>query len=125
GMNFLNTRRDSGSATNTGITNLKVIRPGYDPNTTQVFQNNYLEHLKQFSVLRFMDWTQTNNSTIVNWSDRTLPTDARQSNTKGVAWEYVVQLANMLHKDVWVNVPAKASNDYVTQLANFLKNNLD
>jgi hypothetical protein len=31
----------------------------------------------------------------------------------------------MLHKDVWINVPAKATDDYVTQLASFLKNNLD
>src|SRR5438128_1868865 len=82
------TRRDTNGALNTGVTNIKLIRPGYDPNTTQVFTTPYLDHLKQFSVLRFMDWTGTNNSTVVNWSDRTLASSARQSSTNGVAWEY-------------------------------------
>lgn len=125
GMNFRNTRKDAGSALNTGVTNIKMIRPGYAANTTQVFSDLYLQHLSQFSVLRMMDWTGTNNSTVVNWSDRTTPNSARQSSTSGVAWEYVVQMANQLHKDVWVNIPARASDDYVTQLATLLKNTLD
>jgi hypothetical protein len=125
GINFTNTRRDPFGPTNTGITNLKLIRPGYDPNTTQVFTDAYLQHLSQFSVLRFMDWTQTNNSTVVNWSDRVTPDYARQSSTTGVAWEYVIQLANLTHKDIWVNVPAKANDDYIANLAALLKNSLD
>ena len=124
-LQMTNTRRNPGDPLNTGITNLRVIRPGYDPNTTQVFQDSYLQHLKQFSTLRFMDWTQTNNSTVANWSDRTTLTSARQSSTNGVAWEYVVQLANQLHKDIWINIPARATDDYITQLATLLKNTLD
>ena len=125
GMDFRNTQRDANSATNTGITTIKMVRPGYDPNTTQIFTNLYLQQLSQFSVLRFMDWTGTNNSTEVNWSDRTLTTSASQSSTNGVAWEYVVDLANQLHKDIWINIPAMATDDYVTQLATLLKNTLD
>ncbi len=124
-LQLTNTRRTPGDPLNTGITNLRVIRPGYDPNTTQVFQDSYLQHLKQFSTLRFMDWTQTNNSTVTNWSDRTTLASARQSSTSGVAWEYVVQLANQLHKDIWINIPVRATDDYVTQLATLLKNTLD
>jgi len=45
--------------TGTGITNLKVIRPGYAPDTTQVFTDEYLKHLEQFGVLRFMSFTNT------------------------------------------------------------------
>src|SRR5439155_26809058 len=71
------------------------------------------------------DWTGTNNSTVVNWSVRTVASSARQSSTNGVAWEYVVQMANLVHKDLWINVPALATDDYVTQLATYLKNNLD
>ncbi len=125
GMNFRNTQRTATSATNTGITNIKMIRPGYDPNTTQIFTNAYLAQLSQFSTLRFMDWTQTNNSTVVNWSDRTTLNSASQASTKGVAWEYVVDLANQLHKDIWINIPINATDDYVTQLAALLKNTLD
>jgi hypothetical protein len=125
GMNFRNTRRTPGSPLNSGVTNLRVIRPGYDFNTTQTFRNEYLEHLKNFSVLRFMDWTATNDNQVVNWSDRTKLTDARQSSGKGVAWEYVVQLANQLDKDVWINVPANASDDYIQNLATLMRDQLE
>lgn len=125
GMNFRNTRRTPDAPLNSGITNLRVIRPGYDFNTTQVFRTEYLEHLKHFSVLRFMDWTQTNDNKLVNWSDRTKPNDARQSGGKGVAWEYVIQLANMLDKDVWINVPANANDDYIANLAAMMRDGLE
>lgn len=124
-LQFRNTRRTPASALNSGITNLKVIRPGYAANTTQVFQDNYLAHLKQFSVLRFMDWTATNNNQTVEWSQRTTLNSARQSSTNGVAWEHVIQLANQLDKDLWINIPAKASDNYVQQLAQLLKDTLE
>ncbi|MEO6434782.1 MAG: PA14 domain-containing protein, partial [Tepidisphaeraceae bacterium] len=124
-LQFINSRRDPGGATNTGITNLKVIRPGYAADTTQFFQNGYLEHLKQFGVLRFMDWGATNNNQVVDWSQRTTPGSARQSSTSGVAWEYAIDLANQLDKDVWINLPAKANDAYVQQLAQLLKDNLE
>src|SRR5262249_969333 len=77
-----------------GVKNVRLIRPGYAADTTQVFTNDFLAEIQPFSTLRFMDFTQTNNSTIVNWADRSHMTDAIQSTAKGVAWEYVIQLAN-------------------------------
>jgi VCBS repeat-containing protein len=111
--------------TNGGVKNIKLIRPGYDPNTTQVFTNQFLNTLQPFSTLRFMDWAQTNNNPDVNWADRSHVTDARQSTTNGVAWEYIIELANVTHKDLWINIPVNATDDYVTQLATLLKNTLD
>src|SRR5262249_27268821 len=105
-----------------GITNVHLIRPGYDATNPPTFTREFLAHLKRFSTLRFMDWTSTNNSTVVNWSDRTLPTGRQTVN--GVAWEYVIELANTLDKDIWVNVPAEASDDYVRQLATLLRDKL-
>ncbi len=124
GLVFSNTRRTAFGTLGTGITNIKLIRPGYAANTTQVFTNDYLAHLKQFTTIRFMDFTQTNNNAIVNWSDRAKVTDARQSTNKGVAWEYAIQMANQLKKDVWVNIPVNASDDYVKNLAQLFKANL-
>ncbi len=124
GLIFTNTQRTPGSAAGSGITNIRMIRPGYDPNTTQIFTNEYLAHLQQFTVLRFMDFTQTNNNPVVNWSDRAKVTDARQSTNKGVAWEYVIDLANQVHKDVWINIPEGATDDYIRNLAALFKANL-
>lgn len=125
GMNFTETRRSAGAELGSGVTNLRVIRPGYAPDTTQVFTNEYLRHLEQFSVLRFMSFTNTNNNPVVNWADRSLPTDPRQSTNRGVAWEYVIDIANQTGKDVWINVPGRASDDYVRNLAALFKERLN
>jgi Legume lectin domain/PKD domain len=113
------------SNTNGGVKNIRVISPGYNANTTQVFTNNFLNAIAPFSTLRFMDFTETNNSLIANWGDRSQVTDAEQSSAKGVAWEYVIQLANLTHKDIWVNIPVNATDDYVTQLATLMKTELN
>jgi regulation of enolase protein 1 (concanavalin A-like superfamily) len=125
GMSFTGTQRDPGSAIGSGITNLKLIRPGYDPNNYPTFQPAYLQHLSQLSTLRLMDFTQTNNNTVAEWSDRITPDYARQSTTKGAAWEYAIQLANQLDKDLWINIPSRASDDYVAHLAALLRDNLE
>ena len=124
GLNFFETKRTADAALGSGITNLRVIRPGYAPDTTQVFTNEYLKHLEQFSVLRFMSFTNTNNNPVVNWADRSKTTDARQATNRGVAWEYVIELANITGKDVWVNVPGRASDDYVRNMAALFKERL-
>ena len=72
-----------------------------------------------------MDFTNTNGSQVVNWSDRTLPDYYTQGKFGGVAWDYVVQLANITQKDIWINIPHKADNAFLDSLANFLQNGLD
>jgi hypothetical protein len=106
--------------TNGGIKNVKLIRPGYDPNTTEVFTKPFLEHVKRFGLLRFMDWTNTNDSLVVKWSDRTRPSMAQFTTVGGVPWEYIAQLANQVGADLWVTVPALADDTYVTELAKLL-----
>jgi len=128
---FDNTQRTSSSAYNTGITNLKILRPNY-ANSTQTFTNEFIDHVKRFNLIRFKEWQFTNDSRVVNWSDRTLPTEPSQlggrSNWdwdfRGVAWEYCIELANLVNADIWVNIPHKASDDYVKQLSVLLKNSL-
>ncbi len=107
-----------------GVRDVKVIRPGYAADTQQVFTNEFLASIRPFETLRLMDFLQTNNSPNVNWFERSLPTDASQATDKGVAWEYVVQLANEAQKDIWINVPFHATDDYVRNLAQFLRTNL-
>jgi hypothetical protein len=42
----------------------------------------------------------------------------------GVAWEHVVELANATGKDLWINIPVAATDDYVGELARMLKREL-
>src|SRR5205807_5801195 len=42
----------------------------------------------------------------------------------GCAWEYCIELANHTGKDIWINIPVAATDEYVRQLASMLKNRL-
>ena len=120
---FTNTKRTASSATNTGVTNVKCIRPGYPADGSQPFTTQFLQSFAPFQLFRTMDLTATNNSSVVNWSDRTPPGSGTRFN--GVSWEDIIQLANITGKDIWLNIPAQATDNYVTQLATLLKNSLN
>jgi hypothetical protein len=59
------------------------------------------------------------------WSTRVLPGYARQNTRSGIAWEYVILLANQASHDVWINVPLDATDDYVTRLAQLFRHGSD
>jgi len=133
---FTGTKRLPGDAPGTGLTDLHLIRPGYAPGTKQLYTNEFLASLRPFRVLRFMDWLATNDNPgfygdpghhALHWADRHVPSDATQQDVgdkHGVAWEYAVALANGAGKDMWINVPVAADDDYVRQLALLLKRTL-
>ncbi len=111
--------------TTDGVKNIKLIRPGYAPDTKEVFTKDFIKAIEPFSTLRTMDLTRTNGSDIVEWEERTKREDPLQATPKGVAWEYAIELANQTKKDLWINVPDQASEDYIKQLAKLFKENLD
>lgn len=104
------------------VRNIKIIRPGYTSNyQTQIFQPPYLNLLQPFVMLRLIDWGKTIDSPIVTWGDRTLEATYTQTRAQGVALEYMVELANTLQKDLWINIPHKADDNYVRQAARLLR----
>ena len=134
-VSFTNTKRTPASAPNTGITNLRVIRPGYPADTTQPFTREYLRSVAPFGLLRFMGFASTNDSNPaftdpdnhVHWANRHVPSDATQQDIGrqyGVAWEYAILLANLTGKDMWINIPVAADDDYVAKLAALLHDTL-
>lgn len=156
-LSFLKTQRDASSSINTGITNVRIIRPQFAPNgtkwwdsPTQEFTNPFLAALAPFSTLRFMDWTATNGSQVADWSQATPAnwptavhmiqtdgawqwnsTDGKMEPANGVwtdtaqSWQSVIDLANATGKDIWINIPVRATDDYVTSLATLLKSGLN
>lgn len=78
-----------------------------------------------FFMYRFMDMTMTNVSTIQNWSDRRKPTDCFMTGTKngikvGISYETAIAMCNEQGKDMWINVPAQANEDFVKKLARLI-----
>jgi hypothetical protein len=111
--------------TGTGIKNLKVIRPGYDANAAPLFTKAFLDHIARFKTVRLMDWLRTNNNTVTSWATRTTPDNTHFASPSGVPWEHIVALANQANKDIWINIPLRADDDYVAQLAKLLKSSLN
>ena len=83
----------------------------------QVFNPAFLKLIQNFRALRFMDWFQTNGSTLSSWTDRSIPTYAFFGTSKGVPIEIAVQLANAVSADAWMNVPVMADNEFIRQMA--------
>ncbi len=109
------------------VRNIRIIPDEYEGNEASMptFVPEFTQGLEPFSVIRFMDFTRTNTSEVEEWDDRVLKTSFIQGSEIGTSWGYAVELANQLNADMWMNVPYLASDDYITQLATYLKSNLN
>jgi hypothetical protein len=101
------------------IRNIQVVQAGNIAalNAGQLFNPRFLNAVQNFRTLRFMDWLSTNNNQLTSWSNRPLQTNAFWGTTLGVPIEVAVQLANVVSADAWLNVPAMADDNYITQMA--------
>lgn len=79
---------------------------------------------------RFMDWVQAYHDLTENWSD--VPTDLPMMFSSKhtqlmnkVPYSLIVDLCNRLDVDPWINIPARASDDFVDELSAFFAANLD
>ncbi|WP_232796491.1 hypothetical protein [Roseovarius salinarum] len=88
------------------------------------FNPHWLERMRGVSVLRFMDWMDTNNSKQGRWQDRPRPDDYTYAE-KGVPAEVMVALANELGADAWFCMPHLADDDYIRRFAETVKARLD
>lgn len=119
------------------LSNLRIIRPGYAWDTTQVFTTEWLAIAANYSILRMMDFMKTSgtittgreyfcNGGQTDWATRWSPTGT----AAGKIWErhsleQVVEFANGTGKDVWVCIPHKATDDYITGMFNLLNSQIN
>ncbi|MBM2816951.1 MAG: hypothetical protein HW421_3713 [Ignavibacteria bacterium] len=136
---FKNTKRSPESQLSSGITELKVMRPGYPLNTNKIFTDEYINLLKSadFACYRFYGvqniWDgEPAYPNPTKWQNRKTPLDACQNPMTATTgkrdawcWEYIIQLSNILKKDIWINIHISCDSDYVANLAQKLKTELD
>ncbi len=105
------------------------------------FLPEFIEFCRPFHALRFMDWMCTNGSLEEEWAHRKKrsfytmagesgnPDDGVSPTTRmrsgGVSIDVCIDLCNRLGVDAWFNVPHRATDDYIEQLARLVKDNLD
>jgi hypothetical protein len=80
--------------------------------------------IAQFSTIRFMDLLGTNGSPVSQWSQVTLPNQDTQAQPNGISMDLLSKIIKRTGRNAWVNVPHLATDDYVTQLANYLNTNI-
>ncbi|MDD4096550.1 MAG: hypothetical protein PHP22_09955 [Oscillospiraceae bacterium] len=105
------------------IRNIRILLPGADPE--ELFNPVFLEKCEPFAAIRFMDWGATNYSPLEDWGDRAKPEDITFTVGKGFPYEYMIELANTLHKDIWVCIPHRANDEYIREMAKLFGDGLD
>jgi hypothetical protein len=103
------------------LRNVRLILPGYEAvYAKQIFHPTFLGRIRGVGALRFMDWGNTNNSPVEHWSERATPS-MTQGTPRGVALEYMLELANQLDADAWFCVPHRADDHYIEEMAKLIK----
>ena len=88
------------------------------------FLPEFLDHMEGISVIRCEAWQLPEyNPGPLTWSDRLLPGHQTQASHRGVALEYVVDLANRLNSSLWLVSPVTAAGEdpYTRSLAEFVQ----
>ena len=86
-----------------------------------VFAPEFLDSLRPYKVLRFLDWSQANaNPATLSWGNRAAADSINQID-RGVALEHQIALANTTGAAPWFNIAWNADEDYVRRMAETVK----
>jgi hypothetical protein len=109
--------------------NFRLIIPGLPIDTPRVTNPAFAEAIIPFGgPLRMSVGPQRINveaGDLVDWAERVRPEQFPQTSTKGVAYEYLIAVANECGKDIWLSTPDRASDDFLARFANLMGNRLD
>ena len=108
-----------------GITNLYVMQPstpgGNDPLPVgTLFTPSALAMAANYSVLRCMDATATNNNRLSDWCHRPVTSDSTWSAFRAPL-EVLVAFANETGKNLYINIPSNASPAYLQECADLVQ----
>jgi hypothetical protein len=108
------------------VRNISVRLP-VEGSSDELFHPVFLERLRGFRTIRYMNWTlgqNRNNYTQGRWAERPKMTDARWS-IQGPPVEVMVALSNRLGADAWFSIPHRADDEYVREFAQLVRGRLD
>ncbi|MEG3125909.1 hypothetical protein U1738_18520, partial [Sphingomonas sp. GB1N7] len=82
----------------------------------------YVDDMKIYGVIRFLDWSNANNNLPITWATRALPGTAYV--TADQPLEDQIEIANAAGADAWFTVPWNADDDYVRRMATLIRDTL-
>jgi hypothetical protein len=89
------------------------------------FHPGFIDFVKGFKFVRFVDWQRTNDNFPARWRERTLPETASQVGPGGASVEDMVDLANLAKVDPWFLMPYQADESYIRAFAQLVHERLD
>lgn len=108
--------------------NFRLIVPGLPADTTRVTNPAFVDAVAPFpGPLRMSVGPQRINmdaGDFVEWAERVRPEQFTQTGNRGVAYEYLIAVANECGKDVWLSTPDRASDDFLAQFAALIADRL-
>lgn len=119
------------------IRNIQIVHQNdWDSFEEQPFRDEFVQLANNFTCIRFMDWMATNklyydayepyDANTLTWQERVPAQYHRQNREEeGMAYEYVIELANHLQKDIWINIPHQADTTYIRNMAELFYNNMN
>lgn len=121
------------------IRDISLILPGTDSSGENPFYVPGLEKLAPFGVLRPMQTLRVNDgepgcdngstpeqaSCEIYWENRITTAHWTQVDARGVAYEYLIELANRLNSDLWLTVYHGANQNYFDELAKLVNERLE
>jgi len=107
------------------IRNIRFLLPGTEATYEETpWTAEWLEKLEPFNALRFMDWGYTNGSRLQEWEGRPRVNDYTYTQD-GVPYEWWIEICNQKQADAWVCIPHLADDDYIRQMAQLFREELD
>lgn len=88
------------------------------------FNPDWLARVEDVGAVRFMDWMQTNGSTIAGWDERPLTADYSYA-WRGAPAETMIDLANTLDADPWFTMPHRGEDAYFRGFAELVRDRLE
>lgn len=107
------------------IRNIRLFEAKYESVYEKFpFYPYYLEFLRKFKTLRLMPMSRISIDQDIDWSNRTLDSFYTFTLKTGVSLEKQVLLCNTLGANPWFNLPHRATDQYITNWAQYVKEKL-
>lgn len=122
------------------IHNIRLIMPGFeDVYETEPFYPPFIDRVNDFSVIRYSQTMATNGgdypcdngvdasdgACLKIWENRNLVNKQTQAAPQGVAFEYLIDIANLANINPWICIPHGADDNYVREFATLVASRLN
>lgn len=107
---------------NDHVRNIKFEMP--DPKTSGICTTEFTNNIQPFSCIRFMKWLRVEDSDTVTWDEEAAYANRFNDFGLKVSYQQCIDVCNELGKDLWINIPHKADDNFIITLAQLVASRL-